>query len=342
VKDKNRRLTALVAHKTRIAGREDCAGRVHHEGFGIMPGPWSGHPNSKVYARYRGEPIEDLIDYLNHRGDTPSGQRIIALLDHFTAAEQKAPIVKTMVTETGKPHDREAQDEIATKAEFDAEVRAVENAFTRYNLSFGIKLSLHGGTPGEKSSLSWMFDLYPRIADDEAEPLFKWELAEANWPQQLRMVYRVTECDAALMAAAFGVAGDAARIRRCEVCKNWFYARTLLAKRCSQQCTDRKLFEDPQFKKSRAQYMKEYRKGIRRRQPQAEQAASSTTPPTRQRTRTLYFDVPDDVDVKTVLTKGNVESLVRKHKKTAGEDDDVDLHIKKTPKKPSKTRKRPS
>jgi hypothetical protein len=109
----------------------------------------------------------------------------------------------------------------------------------------------------------WLMDFYMAYLPDEAPSLARDDVQKiGNVHPDSTLPRAVSEGDVVLILCGVTSRGDIQRVRRCEVeaCKKFFYARPSHKRRCSRKCTEWKEDHDPQFKKSRKEYMRSYRR----------------------------------------------------------------------------------
>lgn len=233
------------------------AERTIGDGWAALVGAWSGKNTRAaniVYAGWR-DAMGEALGWINTYQNQISGKRIIQLRNDLAEVERLSALPPEQNAFTVYHGNKLAH---GSEESARALAKAHQRIYHRLNSYY-----LHPRITWISTSRKWWLDFYTLPLEDDSG-------LRVEVPQ----LHTVYESDVAMVLASLAQRGDIARVRRCEVCHKWFYAKVISAKRCSRQCTERRQDSDPNFKKSRADYMKEYRRGLRRRNP-----ASLASPP---------------------------------------------------------------
>jgi hypothetical protein len=251
------------------------------EGFPARIGAWSGERSKRANAieprMYGADPISDLLDWLNQNERTPSGGRVMALVsalqqyEHQMDEWEKACERLKLSDEARNDHPVVLRSEKEAWARLPADIRgALAAASLACDEAHHLlrRYSMYPRLTALQSRRGWwLMDFYMAYLPDEAPPLERDDIqkiykAGAVIRPDSTLPRAVSEGDVVLILCGITSRGDIQRIRRCEaeVCNKFFYAEPRHKRRCSKTCTEWRTDNDPQFKKSRAEYMRKYRK----------------------------------------------------------------------------------
>ncbi len=180
--------------------------------------------------------ISDLIEFLNKTATRP-GKKIVTILEMMLEIEMmtrpikpEEPMIAAVEWEKTDPSKFELHWEIERRGAL------LEKELSRYRFTPRAAVVMGGGGKGPSVWAAW------------------WKGDDSRRQERLRM----TATEALELILKLTQTGDLTRLRKCNQCQKWLFARFRHQNFCSQKCQQKSYTQSDAWKTHRRAYMRRY------------------------------------------------------------------------------------
>jgi hypothetical protein len=180
--------------------------------------------------------ISDLIEFLNKTATRP-GKKIVTILEMMLEIEMmtrpikpEEPMIAAVEWEKTDPSKFELHWEIEKRSAL------LQKELSRYRFTPRAEVAMGGGGKGPSVWAAW------------------WKGDDSGRQERLRM----TATEALELILKLTQTGDLTRLRQCNQCQKWLFARFRHQNFCSQKCQQKSYTQSDAWKMHRRAYMRRY------------------------------------------------------------------------------------